>query len=139
MNRQQRRMSQSIHRKEVKQALSNDNWGAWEDITADFVLKMRDRSEVHRMKKYVKNNIYSAQVIDTDEGLLLGIRRHDQSTEVPWRHKQRIKNEVLGEVFQAIEVFPRQTELIDDANMYWLWVVHINVNLRAALRGIYGQ
>lgn len=139
MNRQQRRMAQSVHKKEVKQALTSGSWGQWEDITMDFYEKMLGKfPEVHRLKKYVKNNIYTAQVIDSKEGLLLGIRRHDQSTDVPWSHKQRIKNEVLGENFQAIEVFPIQDHLVDDANLYWLWVVNVNVDLKGALRGIYG-
>ena len=132
-------MAQSFHKKEVKQAIANNVWGSWEDITSDFMFKMGDRPESSRMKRYLKNNIYSAQIIDTSEGLLIGIRRHDQSTDVPWSHKQRIKNEVLGEEFQAIEVFPKTSELVDDANMYWLWVVNINVNLKAALRGIYSS
>lgn len=137
MNRQQRRMAHSYHKKEVRNALNSNQWGAWEDITSEFMMKLGDKPESIRMKKYLKNNLYSAQIIDTKEGLLLGIRRHDQSTDITWSHKQRIKNEVLGESFQAIEFFPKQGELVDDANMYWLWVVNITVDLKGALEGIY--
>ena len=139
MNRKTRRAHAKAHRVEVKQAVQSGSWGEWEDVLHLFQGKLADRPEIHRLKKYVKNNVYSAQVIDTPEGMLLGIRRHDQSTDVPWAHKQRIKNEVLGREWQAIEVFPKESELVDDANMYWLWVVNINVDLKGALRGVYSK
>lgn len=139
MNRKQRRAGQSIHEKEVKKAFLANDWGIWEDITNLFKLKMGDRPESFRMKKYVKNNIYSVQLIDSKDGLLIGIRRHDQSIDVPWAHKQRIKNEIMGPEFQAIEVFPKVSELVDDANMYWIWIVNINIDLKTALRGIYSK
>lgn len=52
---------------------------------------------------------------------MMGIRRNDESTDVPWDHKQKIKNELFGEDETAIEVFPSTDQLVDQANMYWLW------------------
>lgn len=38
-----------------------------------------------------------------------------------WRELQRIKREIFGDVM-AIEYYPSDFDLIDDANIYWLWI-----------------
>ena len=48
--------------------------------------------------------------------------RNDRSTDIPWIEKQKIKNELFGEEYMAVEVFPRESELVDEANMYHMWV-----------------
>jgi hypothetical protein len=48
--------------------------------------------------------------------------RNVSSTDIPWKEKQRIKNELWGEEYTAVEVFPKESELVDAANMYHLWV-----------------
>lgn len=135
-------MAQAVHKKEVKQALGRGDWGMWEEITSECYLKLAEKPEIHRLKSYWKNNIYSAQIIRTEKGCVIGIRRHDQSTEVPWAHKQRIKNELFWKGAQAVEIFPPEDELIDGANMFWLWVLEKPIegcDLKEALRGIYNQ
>lgn len=142
MNRQERRASQRIHRKEVGKALSLNDWGEWEDITFMAIMKLFDRPGKHRILSYDKNNIYSAQVLKVDSGKLLGIRRHDQSTDIPWSHKQRIKNEIMGPESQGIEIFPPNDELIDGANMFWVWFPDNKLSgfeLGPALRGVYSN
>lgn len=47
-----------------------------------------------------------------------------KGTEISWSEKQRIKNEIFGEDAVAIEVFPKEDELVDEANMYHIWVLH---------------
>lgn len=49
--------------------------------------------------------------------------RNSDNTDIPWREKQRIKNELFGKDRTAIEVFPTETELVDEANMYHIWVL----------------
>lgn len=44
--------------------------------------------------------------------------------DIPWREKQRIKNEIFGKDACAIEVFPKEEELVDEANLYHIWVLH---------------
>lgn len=41
-----------------------------------------------------------------------------------WSEKQRIKNDLFGEESLAIEVFPKESELVDEADMYHLWILH---------------
>ncbi|TCX51947.1 MULTISPECIES: hypothetical protein [unclassified Dehalobacter] len=48
--------------------------------------------------------------------------RNADNTDIPWAEKQRIKNELFGKEVLAIEVFPAESRLIDQAGMYHLWV-----------------
>jgi hypothetical protein len=140
MNRQMRRAAQKYHRKEVFKSISSGQWGEWEDITLEAIMKIAHMPEKHRLLNFEKNNIYSAQVIQYSDKKLLGIRRHDQSTDIPWSHKQRIKNEIFGHDVQAIEIYPPEGDLIDGANMYWLWIMDKPLSgfeLNSALKGVY--
>lgn len=49
--------------------------------------------------------------------------RNAAGTDIPWSEKHRIKNEIFGKERAAIEVFPKESELVDEANMYHLWVL----------------
>lgn len=81
-----------------------------------------------KVRAFYHNSIYSVQVYKAHSGgFLMGIRRNDESTEVPWAHKQRIKNEIFGEEVVAVEVFPPVSELVDAANLYWLWTMEAEV------------
>jgi len=42
--------------------------------------------------------------------------------DIPWAMKQQIKNELFGEKRLAIEVFPKQKNLVDVQDVYHLWV-----------------
>lgn len=53
----------------------------------------------------------------------LSIKRRDKKPIHDWRALQRIKNELVGEEYEAIEIYPRESELIDEANQYHLWVM----------------
>jgi hypothetical protein len=72
------------------------------------------------------NTRYSVQLsqVRTDIGTVihLWIRRHDGEMSRAWADLQRIKNEVVGVKRSAVEVFPPESELVDEANMTHLWV-----------------
>ena len=40
-----------------------------------------------------------------------------------WPEMQRIKDEIAGPNATAVEVYPPQNEIVDDADMYHLWVM----------------
>ncbi len=42
-----------------------------------------------------------------------------------WRELQKIKNELFGEDVTAIEYYPSSKQLIDDHNIYWLFILNI--------------
>lgn len=55
------------------------------------------------------------------DGFHLSIKRLDREALHDWRDLQRIKNELLGEEFEAIELYPKESRLVDGANQYHLW------------------
>ena len=52
----------------------------------------------------------------------LSIKRLDKNPAHDWRHLQWIKNELVGEENEAIEIYPAESRLIDTSNQYHLWV-----------------
>lgn len=56
---------------------------------------------------------------------LFGIRAHigAMSGKMTWAIKQRIKNELAGPERLAFEIYPPVSELVDGADMYWLWIM----------------
>jgi hypothetical protein len=55
--------------------------------------------------------------------LHLSIRHNDRRPVRDWRQFQRIKNELAGEEREAIEIYPAESRLVDEANSYHLWVL----------------
>jgi hypothetical protein len=52
----------------------------------------------------------------------LSIKTLDRQPRHDWRDLQRIKNEVVGPEYDAIEIFPAESKLVDTSNQYHLWV-----------------
>jgi hypothetical protein len=53
----------------------------------------------------------------------LSIRRNDRSAIHDWRDLQEIKNQLSDPEWEAIEIYPAESRLVDDANQYHLWVM----------------
>lgn len=72
------------------------------------------------------NNIYRVELLNTpmpDESFFhLCITRHDGQACKEWRHLQQIKNEIAGAEYEAMEIFPAESRLVDTGNQYHLWV-----------------
>jgi hypothetical protein len=62
------------------------------------------------------------------------VRRNDGKAGVPWPHRQRIKDELIGPARQAVEIFPPADEVVDDANCYHLWVLPIGQTIPFSLK-----
>ena len=54
-----------------------------------------------------------------DETVLLMV--NDPTCRHSWQDLQRIKNDLLGERWAAVEVYPPQDRVVDEANLYHLW------------------
>ena len=52
----------------------------------------------------------------------LSIKDHDRTARHDWRDLQRIKNELVGPEYEAIEIYPAESRLVDTANQYHLYV-----------------
>jgi hypothetical protein len=65
---------------------------------------------------------------------LLGIHTRTRATvgAHDWRHFQAIKNQLCGEERLAVEIYPPESQLVDEANEYWLWVLPEGAFLSAA-------
>jgi hypothetical protein len=52
------------------------------------------------------------------------VQRHDD-TPIPnhWAEMQAIKNELFGTETTAIEYYPAEKQLMNCANIYWLWIL----------------
>lgn len=51
----------------------------------------------------------------------LSMNARDRSPQRNWRHLQQAKNEVCGELWTGIEIFPPEDQLTDAANQYHLF------------------
>jgi hypothetical protein len=62
--------------------------------------------------------------------------RNVPNSDIPWAEKQRIKNEIFGQERTAVEVFPTTADLVDEANMYHIWVLPDGMKLPFGLKNI---
>lgn len=75
----------------------------------------------------LRNNIYTVTIDGVDVPPPMGpiawlsIKRNDRQTIHDWRELQRIKNTVMGEECEAVEIYPAESRLHDTANQYHLW------------------
>ena len=77
-------------------------------------------------RKKTWGDTYTAQVVVNYTPLgpvnHLKIRRHDGKTNrLTWDELMVIKNEMLGEDACAIELFPRDCDVVNEANIRHLW------------------
>ena len=69
------------------------------------------------------NDTYYVRVRKVDPYFHLAIGRHDGNACTNWRDFQKIKNELVGPEFEAVELFPAESRLMDTANEYHLYVM----------------
>lgn len=64
------------------------------------------------------------QILYHGKGILhLKVWKEDGSDGITWDELMAVKNEFLGEEVEAIEIYPPQNEVVNDANIRHLWVV----------------
>jgi hypothetical protein len=114
-------------------------WGNWINRSDTLIYHPFNRNGAKVMKEAYANLILSVQVSEQETvwGTVthLWVRRHD-SQPLTWREMQRIKNELIGPERVAVEVYPAVSELIDQANMYHLWVLPEGFTLPFSLNNI---
>ena len=120
MSRTQRRLSKKEGKRLIKKG-----WNEFKDIT-DKALSIGGYDFSRCPDRVWENNLYIVQIYikKTDWGIIekAMIRKNDESPIHDWKAFQRIKNELFGEERTALEVYPRQSNLVDVVNIYWLWV-----------------
>jgi hypothetical protein len=93
------------------------------DAYGDMIQKVLKDDEVWLNSHYQVN----VRKIKAPEGwpcdmIHLSIKRLNKDAVHDWRHFQWIKNELVGEENEAIEIYPSESRLIDTSNQYHLWV-----------------
>lgn len=69
----------------------------------------------------------------------LSIRRQDRQAVHDWRHFQRIKNQLAGPEWEAVEIYPAESRLVDGANQYHLWCFPFSLGLGFSRRLVMNQ
>jgi hypothetical protein len=69
------------------------------------------------------NELYQVQKRVHDSGLVhLNIRRRDGAPVIrDWRHFQLIKNQLIGEECEAVELYPAESRKVDTSNKYHIY------------------
>jgi len=81
------------------------------------------------MTRCFKNNRFTVMIKDNcpmqngHTAIRAMIQKHD-ALPIPnhWAEMQNIKNKIFGEETMAIEYYPPQSELVDEKNIYWLFI-----------------
>lgn len=124
MNRKLRRMSEAEGRRRQKLG-----WNKFKEITSEAVARHLELNHGSSFRPDVvfQNNKYIVQVFlnvkrnfRTYDKVM--IRRSDSQPIYNWNDLFRIKNEIFGPEIEAVQFFPKCSELIDEANLYWLWI-----------------
>lgn len=102
-------------------ARRSGNWGAWEHISLPHGNGGRGWNREVRIAH--RNAVFAVLERPIPGGVrhlaiasLSGIRP-------TWWEAQRIKSELAGEDATAVEVYPPQSEIVDGADMFHLWVL----------------
>lgn len=100
--------------------------------TNDFLTAVSDTKGHPLVDECWRNEEYEAyaRYIETESGfrgragsLHLSIKRLDREPIHDWRDLQAIKNDIAGPEREAIELYPAESRLVDQANQFHLWVM----------------
>lgn len=70
------------------------------------------------------NDLYNGVLVWFDDGSgHFSFKRQDRAAVRDWRHVQSIKNEIAGPDREAVEIYPPESQLVDGANEYHLWIL----------------
>jgi hypothetical protein len=76
-----------------------------------------------RSLRTFRNDLYEVYLHEYMQGMAhLSIKRFDREAIRDWRHFQQIKNDICGPETEAVELYPAESRLADNANQYHLWV-----------------
>lgn len=54
---------------------------------------------------------------------VIGITAIDETAHHDWRDFQQIKNDLCGPEWEAVELYPAESRLVDPSNRFYLWCV----------------
>lgn len=110
-------------RRAARKAIASGDWGEW--IWSPVRIPP-GKGWFSQVESTHRNGAFSVltRKVPTPWGEVVHLAiRNFEGTDISWADKQRIKNEIAGERRTAIEVFPDEADLVDEANMYHLWIL----------------
>jgi len=129
-NRQQRQHTKALERR----AFTTGKWGEWRcDHLPDGA---PGNGWLRDIRRVYANDLYAVleRPMMTAWGYVVHLAiRTASNLEPPWRDKQRIKDELFGPFYTAVEVMPPADEVIDQADMYHLWILPCEMSLPFSL------
>jgi len=128
--RRDRRAAQAMERKGLA-----GKWGDWRKVPLPDGIP-GGKGWCRDVREAWSNNIYVVLIrpfADETSTIHMAIRTASQ-LEPPWRDLQRIKNEICGPEATAVQVMPPESELIDEADMYHMWVLSSRLPFTLAYR-----
>lgn len=54
---------------------------------------------------------------------IIGVSSIDETARHDWRDFQRIKNDIVGDEWEGVELYPSESRLKDPSNRFYLWCV----------------
>ncbi len=127
MNRSVRRTQEKLLRAkqgDERRAFATGRWPPWE--TKSLVYGEVGSGWCAEFHTAYHNTVLAVlhRTIQTEWGPVEHLAiRNATNTDVPWAVKQRIKDELIGLDKIGIEVFPKSDELVDNAELYHIWVM----------------
>lgn len=105
--------------------IRQDKWTSFEKI------KVARPEEIGTDECYINSRyqvwVYRGKQVPQDFGwyelIWLSIKRLDKEPIHDWRDLQRIKNELVGEKNEGVELYPNEERLQDECNQFHLWVL----------------
>ena len=71
--------------------------------------------------------------------IILGISSEDGKARHDFRDFQKIKNQLAGEEWEAFELYPAESRLLDPSNYYLLWCFHVTIKVGQKVRRVLDQ
>lgn len=102
-------------------ARASGDWGQWEII--DLPSGAPGSGWCREVKQAFKNRVFCVLVRPLPTGVCHLSVSSLSAIRPTWHEMQRIKNEVGGIGKTAVEVYPPQSEVIDEADMFHIWVL----------------
>ena len=97
------------------------DWGPWETI--DLAPGQGGTGWAGQCHQCRKNRVFAVLIrLDATGIVHLGVSSLS-GVRPSWTEMQRIKDEIAGQDATAIEVYPPKAEVVDEADMFHLWVL----------------
>ena len=119
MTRKMRRVKRAMARREERK----NGYDEFIDATENYKKTYPDYCKRSRFVSCYQNSIYVVRIYAYDETFVqVAINRFDDEEIRRWDTIQKIKNDVFGKEAWALEIYPKESELQNVANIRWVFL-----------------